>query len=45
MHGGDAGRKHKLLDKRKEGKKTMRQFGEVEIPRQAFIAALKTDAD
>jgi GTP-binding protein LepA len=44
-YGGDASRKKKLLDKQKEGKKRMRQFGKVDIPQEAFIAALKMDAD
>jgi GTP-binding protein LepA len=42
-YGGDASRKRKLLDKQKKGKKKMRQIGNVEVPKSAFIAALKMD--
>ncbi|MBF0093660.1 MAG: elongation factor 4 [Alphaproteobacteria bacterium] len=44
-YGGDVSRKRKLLDKQKEGKKRMRQFGRVEIPQTAFINALKMGDD
>lgn len=43
LYGGDVTRKNKLLDKQKKGKKRMKQFGKIEVPKEAFLSVLKID--